>query len=123
MLELLLTGDHPALPLLRAQLDRATVTSREFTGVGFFTELEVPEDVPRAPLGERVVFDGGPGEGVGAEFEGLAHGAGFIVFIEQGRLKMLEGFTYDEPWPPESTRWTIRRVPVTRIPPDVGSLD
>jgi hypothetical protein len=30
---------------------------------------------------------------------GLAHGAGFVLFIRDGKLDILEGFTYDEPWP------------------------
>jgi hypothetical protein len=34
-----------------------------------------------------------------ARMEGLEHGAGFMLFIDDGVLVMLEGYTYDEPWP------------------------
>jgi hypothetical protein len=57
------------------------------------------------------------------EFKGLVHGAGFVVFIDQGRLAVLEGFTYDEDWPPEGTPWLVRRVPITRLPPEAGGPD
>jgi hypothetical protein len=30
---------------------------------------------------------------------GLKHGVGFLVFVEDGKLRELEGYTYDEPWP------------------------
>ena len=39
-LEFMLTGDDPVLAELRAQLPHVTGVSREFTGVGFFTEPE-----------------------------------------------------------------------------------
>jgi hypothetical protein len=35
----LLDGEHPILRILRTQLDDAEVSSREFTGVGFFADL------------------------------------------------------------------------------------
>jgi hypothetical protein len=41
---------------------------------------------------------------VSGELEGLANGAGFVLFIRDGRLKMLEGFTFDEPWPVDHYR-------------------
>jgi hypothetical protein len=43
----------------------------------------------------RVISD------VGAEIEGVRHGVGFVLFIQDGRLDCLEGFTYDDPWPDE----------------------
>ena len=34
-----------------------------------------------------------------AEIPGLEHGAGFVLYIKDGYLDMLEGYSYDEPWP------------------------
>jgi hypothetical protein len=62
--------------------------------VGFFTEFIVPasatvrRDLPNMEI-----------SGVGAEFQNLKHGAGFVLFIREGAIKTLEAFTYDEPWP------------------------
>jgi hypothetical protein len=36
---------------------------------------------------------------VGAEFPNLRHGAGFVLSIRDGVVTMMEGFTYDAPWP------------------------
>ncbi|MDB6124064.1 MAG: hypothetical protein JWQ71_3057 [Pedosphaera sp.] len=80
--------------IARQQLAQTTVAKREFSGVGFFTEFVIPADaqvrrnLPKTRIGA-----------VGAEFSGLQHGAGFVLFIENGVISMLEGYTYDEPWP------------------------
>jgi len=42
--------------------------------------------------GRRAIGD------VHAELAGLSHGAGFVLFIKDGRLDCLEGLTYDEAW-------------------------
>jgi len=44
-----------------------------------------------------------------ADIEGLAHGAGFTLFLRDGVIDMLEGFSYDEPWPKEVARFQVRR--------------
>jgi hypothetical protein len=36
-----------------------------------------------------------------AKFSGLSSGAGFLLYVQDGVLHMLEGYTYDEPWPQE----------------------
>lgn len=88
--------DRPGEPYdtIRQQLAHATVASREFTGVGFFTEFTVSEEatvarsLPDMTLGDVV-----------AESASLKHGAGFVLFVRNGVVSMLEGHTYDEPWP------------------------
>jgi hypothetical protein len=93
VLDKLLAGDHRTLGLLRTQLERSRVSRREFTGVGFLTDFEVPEDAPAAEPRFSILGD------VYATVDGLAHGAGFQLLVRDGRLVQLEGFTYDEPWP------------------------
>ena len=91
----ILRPDHPVFEALRLQFDRCEAAARELTGVGFFTELSIPTDSGPAPVR--------PGRlrlsGVVAEVDGLRHGAGFVLWIENGMLTTLEGFSYDEPWP------------------------
>ena len=95
VLYLLLAGEDPVLNVLRRQLLQCRATRREMTGVGFFTDLHVPHATPRLQNRSRLVFGD-----VQAHMAGLAHGAGFLVFVEQGALTMLEGYTNgDEKWP------------------------
>lgn len=46
VLEKLLAGDHPVLTALRAQAQAARLTSREYTGAGFFLTFDVPTSAP-----------------------------------------------------------------------------
>jgi hypothetical protein len=96
-------GDDPVLQLLQAQVDRCGVRSREFTGVGFMTEL-APAVVQRAALPRREVRL----DGVLGELEGLRHGAGFVLYLKDGLLDALEGYSYDEPWPPSLGSFELR---------------
>lgn len=92
----ILAGDHPVLAELRAQAARASAVSREFTGVGFYLRFDVPSDVPTLTAPRDFAFGD-----VYAEIKGMKHGAGFVLFVRDGRLDQLEGFSFDEPWPEE----------------------
>jgi hypothetical protein len=100
----LLDGAHPALGALRAQMRGAMARSRKFSGAGFFIDLAIPEDLPRAPVQKHKIHFGD----VAAEIPSLKHGAGFVLFVEDGRLSMLEGYSYDEPWHGEPERFELR---------------
>jgi hypothetical protein len=94
VLEKLLFGPGAVLSILREQIDQISVSEREFTGVGFFAKFAEPIDVLRIDdFRSTKIGD------VYAEISSLKHGAGFLLYIENGILHMLEGFTYDEPWP------------------------
>lgn len=41
------------------------------------------------------------------ETPGLRHGGGFVLFAENGILSMLEGFSYDKPWPGMIDRYEL----------------
>lgn len=108
VMDKLLAGDHPAMAILRAQAATARLVSREYSGVGFFCSFEVPADAPTLGAGGRLTIDD-----VNAEVTGLTHGAGFVLFVCDGRLDMLEGFSYDEPWPDDVSGFdlTYQREP------------
>lgn len=104
-LEAALAGEHPALNALRAQLDGLSVDKREFTGVGFFLNLRVNHTGIVEPLRiphRLVVSD------VEASIGGLAAGAGIALFVVNGVLELLEGFTYAEPWPSVVESYSFR---------------
>ncbi len=101
----LLDGRHPALAALREQLLRATIESVELTGAGFFADLIVPTD---APLADPPNLVGGDAE---LSISELPHGAGCVLFVENGRLSCLEGFTFgDEEWRERAELLSIGRV-------------
>jgi hypothetical protein len=87
-------SETPAMSsVLARQLERSTVTKRENTGSGFFTNIAVSEDAPRVEC-PRVL-----GYATHARVEGLEHGLGFVLFMEDGKLHLLEGYA----WGPENT--------------------
>ena len=93
ILNKLLAGDLPELIQLRSQLRCCNIVRREFTGCGFYIEFKVSNSDLCIPFLDIQLGD------VIAEIEGLEHGAGFLLFIKNGVLSMLEGYSYDEPWP------------------------
>lgn len=104
VLDKLLAGDLPALACLRTQRQRIHVTKREYSGVGFFTEFGHPDDVVRLAPSISIRFGD-----VLAELDGLEHGAGFLLFIDNGLITMLEGYTNaNEAWPDKPGRFELR---------------
>ena len=95
--------ENPAIEtVLRKQYENAKIINREFTGVGFLTTFEVGTK----DLQLKEFLDGELGD-VQAIFEGLEHGVGFILFIRNGFIETLEGYTYDEPWSGEIMSYTL----------------
>jgi len=93
LMPLLLAGEHPTLEILRSQLRVSRVRSVELTGVGFFAEFDVPVDAVTV-IPPRIV--GGDAK---IELAGIEHGAGCVLFVDNGRLAMLEGYCNGgEPW-------------------------
>lgn len=109
VIDMLLAGELPALRALRQQFAASRPVSRELTGVGFFTYFDVPASTPRVAVPGRLAFGD-----VEASIDGLEHGAGFVLFIQDGALEMLEGYTYDEPWPVDVTSFSLRYISAPR---------
>ncbi len=42
------------------------------------------------------------------DIPGLASGAGFLLYIKNGVLDMLEGYSYDEPWPESINSFNLK---------------
>ena len=86
------------------QSKNSKVTSRDFSGVGFFTYFQV--DDKSLSLGNNINLQLG---GIGAEIEGLKYNtAGFTLFIENGMLALLEGYSYgDDKWPKKITNYKL----------------
>jgi hypothetical protein len=108
VLDKLLAGNHVVLIALRAQAATARLTSREYTGAGFYCSFDVSLEVP--PLSTPTNFELGD---VDASIDGLEHGAGFLLSVRNGRMTTLEGYSYEEPWPTEVRNFKLsyRREP------------
>jgi len=98
----LLEGEDISLAILRQQLEEAKVSERKMTGVGFYLTFVVPDNVRRLQGVLNVKFGD-----VHAEIPGLANGAGFLLYLRNGYLNMLEAYTYDEPWPQEIGKFEL----------------
>jgi len=94
VLRKLLAGEDERLAVLRKQSEMVMAGKREMTGVGFYTTLSLTVFVDRLDDASFVFGD------VVAEIPGLTHGAGFLLYVRNGLLDFLEGFTYgDDAWP------------------------
>lgn len=88
------------------------VSKREFTGVGFLTEfypssvLRIgPQDYNDRWLDTHATLNG-------------TLSVGFLVYIDNGKITAIEGFTYgDESWPDKIHDFKIEYIEVTHIPP------
>ena len=104
VIQKILEGEHPILQGLRKQFETATVDAREVTGVGFHVHFSLPPATKPIATPPKLY---GIGD-VEATIPGLMHGAGFLLFAKHGKLLMLEGFSYDEPWPGKITTFQLR---------------
>ena len=95
LMEMLLVGDNDVLTQLRKQYELATVTSREFSDVGFYTSFSLQN---RHDLCiDDKTFQIGDVDGV---INGIEGAVGFILFIKNGFISMLEGYTNAiDKWP------------------------
>jgi hypothetical protein len=110
-----LAGEDSRLVILREQLSTAEVTSRDFTEAGFLTHFSVTGQAPR--LTEPIK---NPIDDVCAELVGEEHPAGFLVWVEDGVLQSLEGFSYIAKWPADAQ---LQRLFYVRTEPAGGRTE
>ena len=98
VLRWLLDGEDSILAALREQFASASVLSRDLTGHGFYLRFAVPTSVTKLHEKFRVKPDFYFGD-VKVSIDSLEHDAGFLLWVKDGILDLLEGYTYDEIWP------------------------
>ena len=82
--------DYPQFAnALRLLAKTATVANFENTGAGFFSTIIGANDAPA--LGEESPLDGAC-----ANVEGIEHGIGFLVFLTDGRVSLIEGYCHGD---------------------------
>ena len=82
--------DYPkSANALRLLAQTAMVVDFENTGAGFFSTIMVSDDAP--PLRENSPLDGAY-----ANVEGIEHGMGFLVFLKDSRVSLIEGYCHGD---------------------------
>jgi hypothetical protein len=82
---------------------RWAARSREGTGIGFVTEIAVPDGTPRP--------EGNPNFKLGDVFgttDGLEDGFGLLLHVSDGVIQSLEGYAFEDHWPAELQNVTFR---------------
>ena len=113
LMEALTDGDHPALRLLRQQYEAAASRDREFTGVGFHLNLDVPAN--KAPAFSSDFHFGD----VLIETDDLDGGAGVVVRTSKGYLSEVECYSYGDSW---SDGYPNVRFSYVSTPRDLSAL-
>jgi hypothetical protein len=106
VLEKLLAGNHPVIQNLRRQLSGIQVVKRELTGTGFITSFHVQTSLITPSL-QAICFKFGD---VIADVENLEHGAGFLLYISDGAIDALEGYSFEEEWPERISQFRLSYV-------------
>jgi len=100
----LLEGDSENLSILRKQVERIEETRREFTGCGFFTTFKIANDAPQIPGSRSFNFGD-----IDAEIPGVELGVGFLLWVRNGVIDFLEGYTSgDAAWPTAISSFELR---------------
>ena len=91
-------------PEYKKHLPYLLVDRRENTGVGIYVYFKYSENYPLSSSENRTM-----GQSVYAEIEGLEGGAGFILYLDNGKITMLESFSHgSETWPVRILKFNIQ---------------
>lgn len=101
VMENIINEDVELSNVLLKQYNSSFIKSREFTGHGFYTDYIVDDSLA---IKNNLNFELGNTK---AEINGLKFGAGFILFIRNGLITTLEGYSYGEPWPSEIKEYKL----------------
>ena len=94
IMEMLLTNAHPVAKILMHQYQHSEIKSRRYSGAGFFTDFKVETGVDMAPKNN---FEIG---GISADIGDNKDVLGFLLFIRDGFIDWLEGYTQGiDNWP------------------------
>lgn len=91
VLHTLVRGD-PEERLLSDQIASATVTSRDYSGVGLFVNFEIPAAIPRLKTSNRYIEETPK---VHLHHPALSSGAGALLWLKDGLISTLECYAYE----------------------------
>jgi hypothetical protein len=100
VIDAFLAGTDERLEILRHQAANCSVISRKHTGVGSFTDIQVPSDIARVTPATITLGD------VSVEVEGTENVAA-LLFVREGRITLLEFALPVGEWPVDPQARTI----------------
>lgn len=103
MVAILATLSPEYAPLLE-QIAAAKVYKREKSDRGFYTYFLLPKAVRTIDSKEKMQFGG-----VFAEINGLQYGMGFVLYVVNGVIDCLEGYSFDEDWVEPLLKYKVKR--------------
>ncbi len=80
------------------------------SGVGSFITIGVPPSAPVLGTTQRITFGD-----VVVDLPGREAAVGSVLFVEHGVIGMLELFTFDGPWPEDTTGFRPRYTSTPRM--------
>ncbi|MBO8157600.1 MAG: hypothetical protein H0Z32_14310 [Bacillaceae bacterium] len=102
----ILSGNDEVLDTLQKQYNLSRIKDREFSGTGFFTTFHLPNNAPRLKISKSFQI----GDVIG-QINGVEYGVGFVLFIKDGFLDILEGYTYgEEVWPSKILEYSLSYI-------------
>jgi hypothetical protein len=95
LMKMLLSGDDEVLNKLRKQYEVAKIESREFSDAGFYTSFLVENRNDLCIMNKS--FHIGDVDG---NIDGIEGAVGFILYVKNGYITLLEGYTNAvDTWP------------------------
>ncbi len=92
-------------PQILGHVELLEVTSRENTGSGAYIHFGYRAEVLRRPNLPNNV-----GSSVALKIDGLKGGAGCVLFFKDGKIDLLELFSYGDSWPNEIKGYKITTI-------------
>ena len=90
--------------VILAQLAKAQCASRDYTGVGLYTELAVDPSAPLLDEARWKIEDMPTGD---AEHPQVPDGVGLILWVKDGYISCLESYTYEGSWPEDESLFRL----------------
>ncbi|MDD9901016.1 MAG: hypothetical protein OXT65_08570 [Alphaproteobacteria bacterium] len=104
VLQALLDNEDSRISFLKEQVKGISVIKRSISDAGLLLEFRVSNDcAPSIRVLDLII------SGVEVTVPNLEFGIGFALFVENGLLKAMEGFTYEEAWPKSISKFRIRK--------------
>lgn len=114
VLEQFVSGDNTDAKRLRVQIAKLKFESREYNDVGFKTSFSLPLNVPA--LSDD--FDENQ-PNIFAEHPQAPAGAGFLLHIENRKVKSLNGYVFVGRWPRDESKFRVSKHNYPLINPQV----
>ena len=117
VMDIILKGDDPVRKILRAQWKNCEIRDREYSGTGFFLDFDVSDDFPKLKENKNLeISTDENGLDIVVNIHGVEHGIGFVLFVRDGMIHWLEGFTFaGENLPDTISDFQLERVRIPRV--------